>query len=69
MLSRSNGYFVVIKCQGLPPAWTWEIQSRSKPPGIRFYGADFRSELIAKLAGEKALSELLDRIADAESNL
>ena len=40
----------------------------SRPLGVRLYGADFNSEFAAKFAGEKAMSELLYRIADAESN-
>ena len=35
----------------------------SRPLGVRFYGADFNSEFAAKFAGEKAMSELLYRIA------
>jgi hypothetical protein len=46
----------------------WEIQRRSKPLGVRLYGDGFKSEFAAKLAGEKALSELLDRLAEQESN-
>src|SRR5215472_10327489 len=36
--------------------WSWEIQRRLKPLGIRLSGDGFKSEFAAKLAGEKALS-------------
>jgi len=41
--------------------------SRPKPLGIKLYANGFRSEKAAKLAGEKALRELLDTIAREQS--
>ena len=41
----------------------WEIQRRSTPIGVRLNGEGFKSEIAAKLAGEKALRELLDGLA------
>ena len=54
---RPDEYFVVTSSRGRPSVWTWEIQSRPKPLGIKLGGADFSSEPGAKLAGEKALIE------------
>jgi hypothetical protein len=51
-----------------PPIWTWEIQRRPKPLGVKLSGVDFKTESAAKLAGEKALMEFLDRLADEEGN-
>ena len=51
-----------------PPIWTWEIQRRTKPLGVKLSGVDFKTESAAKLAGEKALMEFLDRLADEEGN-
>jgi hypothetical protein len=65
---RSNEYFVVITSRGRPPIWTWEIQRRPKPLGVKFSGVDFKTESAAKLAGEKALMEFLDRLAGEEGN-
>jgi hypothetical protein len=42
--------------------WAWEIRRKSKPLGVRIYGDSFMSENAAKLAGEKALHDLLNRI-------
>ena len=53
---RPDEYFVVTSSRGRPSVWTWEIQSRPKPLGIKLGGADFNSEPGAKLAGETALS-------------
>ena len=47
--------------------WTWEILRRSKPIGVRLYGDGFTSEQAAKLAGEKALVELLERLSQEEN--
>ena len=47
--------------------WAWEILRRSKPIGVRLYGDGFTSEQAAKLAGEKALAELLERLRQEEN--
>jgi hypothetical protein len=47
--------------------WAWEILRRSKPIGARLYGDGFTSEQAAKLAGEKALVELLERLRQEEN--
>jgi hypothetical protein len=65
---RSGDYFVVTRPHGRPPVWTWEIQRRPKPLGVKLSGGDFKTESAAKLAGEKALAELLARLADEEKN-
>jgi len=62
----SNDYFVATKHRGLPRRWSWEIHRRSKPLGIRLNGDGFKSELAAKLAGEKALRELLNGLAQED---
>ena len=58
-----NEYFVSITRGGKPPTWQWEIKRRPKPLGVKIYANSFKSEKAAKLAGEKALRELLDGIA------
>ena len=50
----SDDYFVVTKRRRRLREWSWEIQRRSKPLGIRLNGDGFKSEFAAKLAGEKA---------------
>jgi hypothetical protein len=62
-----NEYFVSITRGGKPPQWQWEITRRPKPLGIKFYANGFKSEKAAKLAGEKALRELLDGVAGEQS--
>jgi hypothetical protein len=60
----SNDYFVRVKCyvRSPSPRWMWEIQRRSKPLGVQLYGEGFSSQSAAKLAGEKELREILDRL-------
>ena len=43
--------------------WTWEIQRRPKPLGVRLYEDGFKSPFAAKLAGEKALRQFLEQPA------
>jgi hypothetical protein len=62
-----NEYFVSITSSGKPPQWQWEIKRRPKPLGIKLYANGFNSEKAAKLAGEKALRELLDGIGSEQS--
>jgi hypothetical protein len=59
----SDDYVVATKRRRCLREWSWEIYRRSKPPGIRLNGDGFKSEFAAKLAGEKALRELLDGLA------
>jgi hypothetical protein len=63
-LRPSGDYFVIVKSSRKnPPLWNWEIRRRPEPLGVILYEGDFTSESAARIAGEKALSELLDRIA------
>jgi hypothetical protein len=62
-------YFVVTISRGRPPVWTWQLQRRSKPLRTIISGADFQTEAAAKLAGEKALIELLHRLAEEDRNV
>jgi hypothetical protein len=57
-----NDYFVSITSSGEPLQWQWEIKRRPQPIGIKLYANGFKSEKAAKLAGEKALRELLDQL-------
>jgi hypothetical protein len=49
--------------KGQPALWRWEIQRRPRPLGVRLYEDGFKTEFAAKLAGEKALRNLLDEFA------
>jgi hypothetical protein len=63
----SEDFFVAVKRRRRLREWSWEIQRRSKPLGVRLDGDGFKSEFAAKLAGEKALRELLDGLAQEEN--
>ena len=65
---RADQYFVVTRSHGRPPFWTWEIQRRPQPLGVKLSGADFKTESAAKLAGERALVAFLDGLAMEERN-
>jgi hypothetical protein len=60
-----NDYFVITKLVGprtRPIRWTWEIQRRSKPLGIKSHGDEYATAQDAKLAGETALKVFLHNL-------
>jgi hypothetical protein len=59
-------YFVITPPKPPRNLWGWEIRRRSAPISLRIYRDSFKSESDARLAGEKALNELLDRLAPKE---
>ena len=65
---RADQYFVVTRSHGRPAVWTWEIQRRPQPLGVKLSGAAFKTESAAKLAGERALVAFLDGLAMEERN-
>ena len=56
-----HDYVVVVRRRRR--SWLWEIQRRSKPLGVQFYGDDFNTPAAAKRAGETALKAFLDALA------
>jgi hypothetical protein len=65
MLSNrlSNDYFIITGRDPRLPIWSWEILRRSQPLGVKLIGHDFESAMAARLAGERALKDLLHGIA------
>ena len=61
-IDLARDYCVVTRQDRTTCTWTWEIERRSKPLGIRLYHNGFSSEPVAKLAGEKFLRRLLEDI-------
>jgi hypothetical protein len=53
---------VITSLDRLKGLWGWEIQRKSTPLGIRNYNSDFKTEAAARIAGEKAIREFLDRL-------
>jgi hypothetical protein len=53
---------VITSLDRLKGPWRWEIQRKSTPLGIRNYDSDFKTEAAARIAGEKAIREFLDRL-------
>src|SRR5215470_19722628 len=55
MLKRTDilagDFFVAVKRRRRLREWSWEIQRRYKPLGVRLDGDGFKSEFAAKLAG------------------
>jgi len=59
----ANDYSLVItRPDRLNGAWGWEIRRKSKTLGIKHYDNDFKTEAAARIAGENALKEFLDRL-------
>jgi hypothetical protein len=63
----TDDYSLVITCRDrMKGPWSWEIRRKLKPLGIRIYESDFKTEATARIAGEKALKEFLDRLSREE---
>jgi hypothetical protein len=58
----SDYSLVITSLDRLKGPWGWQIQRKSKPLGIKNYGNDFKTATAARIAGEKALKELLDSL-------
>ena len=56
-------YYVVISQIEYPPNWSWSIQRRSKPMGVKLEGSGFNSEIAARRAGEEALRAFFKGLA------
>jgi hypothetical protein len=64
----ASDYSLVITSRDrLKGPWGWKIQRKSKPLGIKTYSADFNSENAARIVGEKALREFIDRLCHEEN--
>jgi len=59
----SNDYVVITRRDPRLRTWSWEILRRSTPLGIKLTGHDFESAMAARLAGERALKDLLHSLA------
>jgi hypothetical protein len=58
----SQRYSVTVERVGDRNHWIWEVK-RTPPLGVRLYGESFTSAHAAKVAGEKALRDLLNSIS------
>jgi hypothetical protein len=60
-IDPSNDYFVILKRQlrGGITLWSYEINRRSKPLGVKIQEGEFSTPQAAKQAGDAALRELL----------
>ena len=60
-------YFVITSRQsGHPERWSYEIQRRGTPMGVKLIANGFKSEAAAKFAGERALNEFLSELSKEE---
>jgi hypothetical protein len=58
----SDYSLVITSSNRLKGPWSWEIRRQSTPLGIKNYDTDFITESAARIAGESALKEFLDRL-------
>ena len=60
-----DDYFLITKLVGprtRPIRWTWQIRRRSMPLGVKYDGEEYATAQDARLAGETALKDLLQRL-------
>ncbi len=58
----SDYSLVITSIDPLKGPWSWQIERKSRPLGVKFYRNDFKSQSVAKIDGEKALKDFLDRL-------
>jgi hypothetical protein len=63
-----NDYFVILKrkLRGGVTLWSYEIDRRSKPLGVKIQEGDFSTPQAAKQAGDTALRELLRELIQGD---
>ena len=54
-------YFVAV--EGSNSSWAWRIQRKSRPLGVKIIGDPVRTEQAARIAGERALTDFLERLS------
>ena len=65
---RPHTYSVEVTAYGgRPKSWAWEIR-RIPPLGVMLTEGGFATHKLAKLAGEKALHQLLQSLASEQSD-
>jgi hypothetical protein len=60
-----DDYFLITKLVGprtRPIRWTWQIRRRSMPLRVKYDGEEYATAQDARLAGETALKDLLQRL-------
>jgi hypothetical protein len=65
--SPINDYYVTTYRRGQDPdRWSWEINRKGKPLGIKMTGDGFQSEMTAQFAGKNALAKFLADLTKEE---
>ncbi len=63
-----NDYYFVTSRRGEDPErWSWEIQRKSAPMGVKLATDGFQSEAAAQAAGRRALDQFLFELSKEES--
>jgi hypothetical protein len=55
-------YFVGV--EGSASSWSWQIHRTSQPFGVKIIAGPFTTEQAARLAGEEALRDFLERLTE-----
>jgi hypothetical protein len=67
MAGDPNDYYVVTSRTGQQPErWSWEIQRKSRPLGIKMTGDGYQSDMAAQFAGKRELAEFLAELSKEE---
>ncbi len=67
MPTDPSDYYVLTSRRGnYPERWSWEICRKSKPLGVKMTEGGFQSEMAAKFAGERALTDFLTELSKVE---
>jgi hypothetical protein len=61
-LNRRGYYVVATRQTAYPPSWRWRIVRRGEPMGVQIEGGGFSSYHAARMAGGRALADLLEQL-------
>jgi len=67
MAVQPSDYYLITSQRGeYPDRWSWEINRKSSPLGIKMTGDGFQSEMAAEFAGKRALADFLSDLSKEE---
>src|SRR3954469_6459182 len=68
-INPNDYYLVTSKTAEHPPKWTWEIQRKSQPLGVKMIASGFQSDSAAQFAGKKALADFLSELVKEDKRV
>ena len=65
-MTNTDYYLITSRRGENPKRWSWEIQRKSAPMGVKLTTDGFQSEAAAQAAGRRALDQFLFELSKEE---